>query len=130
MSQHFDTHRPVVMGMDWMVTADHPLAARAGAAVLEKGGNAVDAAVAANLVMTAVRPHMCGIGGDLFALIYMAQKGSFEALNASGRAPALATLDWYREQGHSKIPETGLLTCTVPGAIKGWQAAFGKSTAP
>ncbi len=126
MSAHFDTHRPVVMGMDWMVTADHPLAARAGAEVLEKGGNAVDAAVAANLVMTAVRPHMCGIGGDLFALIYMAEKQSFDALNASGRAPALATLDWYREQGYSKIPEDGLLTCTVPGAIKGWQAALEK----
>ena len=126
MSAHYDTHRPVVMGMDWMVTADHPLAARAGAAVLEKGGNAVDAAIAANLVMTAVRPHMCGIGGDLFALIYMAEKGSFEALNATGRAPALATLDWYLEQGHKKIPETGLLTCTVPGAIKGWQEALEK----
>ena len=72
MNAHFAEKRPMVMGIDWMITADHPLAARAGAAVLESGGNAVDAAVAANLVMTVVRPHMCGIGGDLFALIFMA----------------------------------------------------------
>ena len=62
MTRHFCTHRPLLMGARWMITADHPLAAQAGAAVLEEGGNAVDAAIAANLVMTTVRPHMCGIG--------------------------------------------------------------------
>jgi len=124
MTHHFCTHRPLLMGTRWMITADHPLAAQAGAAVLEEGGNAVDAAVAANLVMTTVRPHMCGIGGDLFALIYIAGEGTFEALNASGRAPARATLDAYRDRGLETIPETGILTCTVPGAIAGWQAAL------
>ena len=88
MSHHFSTHRPVIMSTRWMITADHPLAVQAGAAVLESGGNAVDAAIAANLVMTIVRPHMCGIGGDLFMLVYMAAKRTVEALNASGRAPA------------------------------------------
>jgi hypothetical protein len=91
MSQHFCTHRPLLMGTRWMITADHPLAAQAGAAILEEGGNAVDAAIAANLTVTTVRPHMCGIGGDLFALIHMGGAGTFAALNASGRAPAKAT---------------------------------------
>ena len=126
MKPHFTTHRPLVMGTNWMVTADHPLAAQTGASVLEAGGNAVDAAVAANLVMTCVRPHMCGFGGDLFALIYMAQGSRLEALNASGRAPALASIDSYRQKGLEEIPETGILAGTVPGAIAGWQAALEK----
>ena len=124
MCHHFDTHRPVVMGTKWMITADHPLAAQAGASVLEAGGNAVDAAVAANMVMTTVRPHMCGIGGDLFMLVHMASTGLFEALNASGRAPAGATIEAYRERGYHAIPETGILTSTVPGALLGWQSAL------
>jgi gamma-glutamyltranspeptidase/glutathione hydrolase len=126
MPTQFSAHRPVVMGTQWMITADHPLAARAGAAILEAGGNAVDAAIAANLVMTVVRPHMCGLGGDLFALIYMAAESKFEALNASGRVPSAATLDVLRGKGYTVMPETGLLTVTVPGAIAGWQAALEK----
>ena len=126
MPVQFSAHRPVVMGVQWMITADHPLAARAGAAILEAGGNAIDAAIGANLVMTVVRPHMCGLGGDLFALIYMAAESKFEALNASGRAAAAATLDVLRAKGHTVMPETGLLTATVPGAIAGWQAALEK----
>jgi gamma-glutamyltranspeptidase/glutathione hydrolase len=126
MLNHFATHRPLLMSTDWMITADHPLAAQAGASVLESGGNAVDAAIAANLVMTTVRPHMCGIGGDLFMLIHMAEKGTFDALNASGRAPARATLEAYRARGYQSVPETGIHTCTVPGAIAGWQAALEK----
>jgi gamma-glutamyltranspeptidase/glutathione hydrolase len=114
------------MGTKWMITADHPLAAQAGAAVLEAGGNAVDAAVAANLVMTVVRPHMCGLGGDLFALIYMAKDKRFEALDASGRAPYAGNLEVFREKGHKTLPETGILTATIPGAIAGWQAAADK----
>jgi len=126
MQTQFSSHRPLVMGTDWMITADHPLAAQAGAAVLEAGGNAVDAAVAANLVMTVVRPHMCGLGGDLFALIYMAADKTFEALDASGRAPYAANLEVYREKGYISMPETGILTATVPGAVAGWQAALEK----
>jgi len=124
MSTHFGTHRPVLMSTRWMITADHPLAVQAGASVLEAGGNAVDAAIAANLVMTTVRPHMCGIGGDLFMLIHMAGSGAFEALNASGRSPARASLAAYRELGYTTMPATGIHTCTVPGAIAGWQAAL------
>ncbi len=125
MSQRFDpSQRPAVTGMDWMITADHPLAVQAGADVLSAGGNAVDAAVAANAVLTVVVPHMCGPGGDLFALIHDAKAGETKALNASGRAPAAATIDAYREKGYSAVPETGILTCTVPGALEGWRAAL------
>jgi gamma-glutamyltranspeptidase / glutathione hydrolase len=124
MRHHFATHRPLLMGTDWMITADHPLAAQAGASVLESGGNAVDAAITANLVMTTVRPHMCGIGGDLFMLIHMAGTGAFEALNASGRSPAGANLASYLALGYEAVPEAGIHSCTVPGAIAGWQAAL------
>jgi gamma-glutamyltranspeptidase/glutathione hydrolase len=112
------------MGTRWMITADHPLAAQAGAEVLASGGNAVDAAIAANLVMAVVRPHMCGLGGDLFMLIHMAGAGAPEVLNASGRAPARATPEAYRKRGYRAVPEADILAATVPGAIAGWQAAL------
>jgi gamma-glutamyltranspeptidase/glutathione hydrolase len=124
MSDHFNTHRPLVMGTDWMITADHPLAAQTGASVLEAGGNAVDAAVAASMVLGVVRPHMCGIGGDLFMLVHSGKDGAFEALNASGRSPAGATVDAFEERGYDNLPETGILTATVPGVLAGWQAAL------
>ena len=124
MKNHFATHRPLIMGTSWMITADHPLAVQAGAAVLESGGNAVDAAIAANLVLATVRPHMCGIGGDLFMLIYRASDGRLDALNASGRSPGRATLEAYQDMGYKSVPETGIHTCTVPGALAGWQSAL------
>ncbi len=126
MADHFATHRPLLMGTRWMITADHPLAAQAGAGVLDSGGNAVDAAVAANLVMTTVRPHMCGLGGDLFMLIFNASAGRLEVLNASGRAPARATRAAYGALGYRAVPDTGIHAVTVPGAIAGWQAALEK----
>ena len=126
MSSLFKVHRPMVMGTHWMITADHPLAAQAGAAVLEAGGNAMDAAVAANLLMAVVRPHMCGLGGDLFALIYLAEQDRLEALNASGRAPSPATIDFLRNQGLDAIPGHGLRSATVPGAIDGWEVILSK----
>ncbi|MFQ5843080.1 MAG: gamma-glutamyltransferase, partial [Thermodesulfobacteriota bacterium] len=66
MNATFSSHRPVVMGTNWMITSGHPLASQAGASILDKGGNALDAAIAANAVLGVVRPHMCGIGGDAF----------------------------------------------------------------
>ena len=124
MNKHFTSYRPMLMGTEWMITADHPLAVQAGAGVLQEGGNAVDAAIAANLVLTVVRPHMCGPGGDLFALLYLAGENRFTALNASGRAPARADLDFFARQGLNRIPSSGLLTATVPGAVHGWQEAL------
>jgi gamma-glutamyltranspeptidase len=131
MQSGFERHRPLVMGTSWMITADHPLAAQAGAMVLEAGGNAVDAAIAANLVLCVARPHMCGLGGDLFALIYQAQSGELHALNGSGRAPQKASLEAYADLGLESIPETGPFTNTVPGAVHAWEDAlkhFGSMT--
>ncbi|RPI74826.1 MAG: gamma-glutamyltransferase [Desulfobacteraceae bacterium] len=114
------TRRMLLTGNNWMITTDHPLATQAGAEVLAGGGHAVDAAIAANLVLTVVRPHMCSLGGDLFALIYSAQTERLEALNASGCSPLAANIEKYRAKGLSEIPETGILTATVPGVVRGW----------
>jgi gamma-glutamyltranspeptidase len=126
MSSSFPSHRPVVMGTHWMITSGHPLASQAGAAVLEKGGNAVDAAVAANAVLAVVRPHMCGIGGDAFILFYRAKDRGIKVLNASGRSPYSATADFFLKKGLEKIPPRGILTSTVPGVVDGWTTALEK----
>lgn len=120
--EHFTTHRPNIMGTNWMVTADHPLAVRAGAAALECGGSAIDAAIAANLVMTVVRPHMCGMGGDLIAMVYDAKQGKAHTLNSSGRAPITASLQELTSRGLRTLPGRGPLAVTVSGAVLGWQA--------
>src|SRR5512143_2248752 len=114
MTSSFSAHRPVVMGTHWMITSGHPLASQAGAAILEGGGNAIDAAIAANAVLNVVRPHMCGIGGDAFILFYWAKEREIRALNASGRAPDRATRNSFVERGMSKMPANGILTATVP----------------
>lgn len=122
MQEYFRSYRPILMGSKWMVTADHPLAVQAAASLLDKGGDAVDAAVLANLVMAVVNPHMCGLGGDLFALVYRADSQQLKALDAAGFASRKASLDSYAEMGIEQIPATGIHTCTVPGALAGWQA--------
>jgi len=124
MKTGFTSHRPVVMGTNWMITSGHPLASHAGAAVLEKGGNAIDAAIAANAVLCVVRPHMCGIGGDAFLILYLAKKRKVKVLNASGRSPYGATRDFFVKKGLKKIPDKGILTSTVPGAVDGWATAL------
>src|SRR5919199_506887 len=116
------TFRPTVYGYDGMVAAPHYLAALAGADALRDGGSAVDAAPAANLVMSVVWPHMCGTGGDLFAQVWSARDRRLFGLNASGRAGAGMTIDAYRERGEAgpKMPARGPLSVTVPGAVDGW----------
>jgi gamma-glutamyltranspeptidase/glutathione hydrolase len=96
------------------IATPHYLASSAGLAVLTSGGNAVDAAVAANLVLSVVYPHMCGLGGDLFAMVWA--EGELSGLNSSGRLPAAARLDG------DKVPRTGIGSATVPGAVAGWRA--------
>ncbi len=122
MSEHFRKFRPLLLGSRWMVTADHPLAVQAAASLLDTGADAVDAAVMANLVMSVVNPHMCGFGGDLFALVYRADDKRIRALDAAGFAPRSASLEAYCERGIQEMPATGIYTCTVPGALAGWQA--------
>ena len=88
--------------------------------ILKKGGNAIDAAIAANAVLGVVEPTGCGIGGDLFAIIWSAEKGKLYGLNASGRSPRSLKLEYFRENGYEFIPSYGPLPVSVPGCVDGW----------
>jgi gamma-glutamyltranspeptidase / glutathione hydrolase len=105
-----------------IVAASQPLAARAGVQILERGGNAVDAAIAANAVMGLVEPQSNGIGGDVFAIIYEAKTGAIHGLNSCGWAPAGLSAELLKRQGHTEMPQGGIHTVTVPGAVAGWEA--------
>ena len=105
-----------------IVAASQPLAARAGVQVLERGGNAIDAAVATNAVMGLVEPQSNGIGGDLFAIVYEARTGTLHGLNASGWAPSGLTPALLKSKGVARMPESGIHAVTVPGAVAGWEA--------
>ncbi|MBI3406571.1 MAG: gamma-glutamyltransferase, partial [Acidobacteria bacterium] len=103
-----------------IVAAESPLAAQAGAQILAHGGNAIDAAVAANAVMGLVAPMSNGIGGDLFAIVYDAKSGKLYGLNASGWAPKALNAELLRSKGITKMPQRGIHSVTVPGAVDGW----------
>jgi gamma-glutamyltranspeptidase / glutathione hydrolase len=107
---------------DGVVAAPHYLASLAGIGVLRDGGSAVDAALAANLVMAVVWPHMCGPGGDLFAQVWSGPDAKLFGLNASGRAGSGMSADAYRARGLNAMPQQGVLAITVPGAVDGWFA--------
>ncbi len=109
-----------------IVAASQPLAARAGVQILERGGNAVDAAIATNAVMGLVEPQSNGIGGDLFAIVYQARTGALHGLNACGWAPAGLTPARLKAQGHTSMPQAGIHTVTVPGAVAGWDGLRAK----
>ena len=112
--------RPLVMGRNGAVSSGHSLASLAGVKVMQEGGNAVDAALAAAFVMTVVKPETCGPGGDLFALVYSRKDGKVAALNASGPAPAKATIEYFRARRLPSIPVSGPLSVAIPGAVDGW----------
>ena len=113
--------RSMVLTREGIVAAESPLAAQAGATILARGGNAVDAAVATNAVMGVVEPMMNGIGGDLFAIVYEAKTGKLYGLNASGWAPAKLSIEFLKAKGISgKMPADGIQSVTVPGAVDGW----------
>ena len=103
-----------------MAATSQPLATAAAIRVLQEGGNAIDAAIAANAVLGVVEPMSCGIGGDLFAIVWDAKSKKLYGLNASGRAPGSATIDLYRSKGLAQIPESGPLSWSVPGCVDGW----------
>ena len=117
---NFESNRPVVMGRNGMVAAGHPLAAQAGMAVLQRGGNAVDAAIATAAALNVVEPNMSGIGGDGFIMIYNRQADTIEVCNGTGAAPYATDVDWYRRNG---IPTKGILSVSVPGLVDAWMAA-------
>src|SRR5580704_13764604 len=121
--------RSMVISRNGIVAAESPLASQAGVQMLERGGNAVDAAVAANAMMGLVAPMSNGIGGDLFAIVYDAKTGKLYGLNASGWAPAGLTIEFLRNQGFQDMPSQGIQSVTVPGAVDGWHKLlerFGK----
>lgn len=113
--------RSMVISRDGIVAAESPLAAQAGVRILENGGNAVDAAIAANAAMGVVEPMMNGVGGDLFAIVYDAKSNRLYGLNASGWAPKDLTIEVLRSKGLREMPEQGIYPVTVPGMVDGWQ---------
>jgi len=112
--------RPELKGTFGMVASTHWLASASGMAVLERGGNAFDAAVAAGFVLQVVEPHLNGPGGDMPALVYEASRHQVSVLSGQGPAPRLATVERFRSLGLDQIPGTGLLAPCVPGAVGAW----------
>ncbi len=103
-----------------MVATSQPLATQAGLEILRQGGNAVDAAIAANAVLTLVEPTGCGLGGDLFAIVWDPATARLHGLNGSGRSPRSLTLAELRGRGLERMPAYGPLPVTVPGCVDGW----------
>jgi gamma-glutamyltranspeptidase/glutathione hydrolase len=129
MAQDRNQGRSMVISETGIVASESPLASQAGAAILARGGNAVDAAIAAHAVMTVVAPMWNGIGGDLFAIVYDAKSGKYYGLNASGWAPAAQSIERLHKMGLREMPVHGIEPVTVPGAVDGWQKLldrFGK----
>lgn len=121
--------RSMVVTKLGIVAAPQFLASQAGSQILASGGNAIDAAIAANAVMGVVQPYVNGIGGDLFALIYDAKSGKFYGLNSSGWAPKALTVEYAQEHHIQQLGEMSVHTITIPGAVAGWaamQSRFGK----
>lgn len=116
----FPVGRSVVMAPHGMVAAAHPLAVQIGVDVLKKGGNAVDAAIAVNAALGLMEPMSCGIGGDLYAIVWDAKTKKLYGLNASGRSPYKATRAYFAEKGLGEIPVRGPLSWSIPGCVDGW----------
>ncbi|MBK7874714.1 MAG: gamma-glutamyltransferase [Planctomycetes bacterium] len=126
---HAFATRSEVIARHGMSATSHPLATQAALDVLKLGGSAVDAAIAANAVLALVEPTGCGLGGDLFAIVWDPKTKRVHGLNASGRSPAALTLEHFRAKNLTRIPATGPLPVTVPGCVDGWfelHARFGK----
>jgi gamma-glutamyltranspeptidase / glutathione hydrolase len=111
----------VVLGRNGIVASSHPWASQVGLDVLRRGGNAVDAAIAVNAMLGLVEPMSCGIGGDLFAIVWDSKTQKIYGLNASGRSPASISRDEFRKRKLEKIPLDGLLSWSVPGCVSGWE---------
>jgi gamma-glutamyltranspeptidase / glutathione hydrolase len=111
----------MVISRGGIVATESPLASQAGVRILERGGNAVDAAIAANAMMGVVEPMMNGIGGDLFVIVYDAKANKLYGLNASGWAPKGLTIEYLHKQGLRDMPQKGVNSITVPGVVDGWQ---------
>ena len=113
-------YRAETLATHGLVAAPHALAAQAGLDLLKAGGNAVDAAIAANATLQVVYPLLTGLGGDLFAIVWDAPSRTLTGLNASGRAPHAATIERYHALGYETMPRFGIHSVTVPGCVSGW----------
>lgn len=112
--------RSEVIAPHGMAATSHPLATQVAVDILQAGGNAIDAAIAANAALGLMEPTGCGVGGDLFAIVWDAENDTLLGLNASGRSPKSLTLDYFKENGYEKIPAYGPLPVSVPGCVDGW----------
>src|SRR3972149_6707028 len=112
--------RSPVLAMNGMIATSQPLASAAALRVLQDGGNAVDAAIAAAAVLNVVEPMSTGIGGDIFALVFMQTDGKPVALNGSGWAGSKASVDFFTRRNLSEVPASGMHSVSVPGAVAGW----------
>ena len=112
--------RSEVIASNGMVATSHPLATQVGIDILKKGGNAIDAAIAANAAIGLMEPTGNGIGGDLFAIIWIEKEKKLYGLNASGRSPSSLDLDFFKTNNYSSIPAYGPLPVSVPGCVDGW----------
>ncbi len=119
-------HRSEAMAVNGMVCTSHPLAAQIGLDVLKSGGNAIDAAVATSAAMGLMEPTSCGMGGDLFAIVWDARTQKLYGLNASGPAPRRATRKVFEDQNLDAIPLQGPLSWSVPGCVEGWHQLLRK----
>lgn len=127
---HSFASRSEVMAPNAMAATSQPLATQVALQIMRDGGNAIDAAIAANAMLGLVEPTGCGIGGDLFAIVWDAKTQQLYGLNASGRSPQSLTLEHFQQQGMKKIPSHGALPVTVPGTVDGWfmlHQRFGKA---
>ncbi|HZR31204.1 MAG TPA: gamma-glutamyltransferase [Terriglobales bacterium] len=115
--------RSMVITDRGITATSHFLASQAGAQILARGGSAIDAAIAANAVLGVTEPMMNGIGGDLFLIYWESKSGKLYGLNSSGWAPRGLTIDFLKKQGITSVPEEGIHSVTVPGAVDGWSAA-------
>ncbi len=121
--------RSVVIAKHGMAATSHPLATQVALDILKKGGNAIDAAIAANAAIGLMEPTGNGIGGDLFAIVWINKDKKLYGLNASGRSPYALTLEEFKKRGLKKIPTFGPLSVSVPGCVDGWfelHKRFGK----
>ena len=118
--------RSVVWARNGMIATSQPLAAQAGLRILQQGGNAVDAAIAAAAVLAVVEPESTGLGGDVFALVWHAKSGKLAGLNGSGFSPKAATRDFFLSRNLSQIPMYGPFSVSVPGTVDGWATLLDK----
>ena len=112
--------RSEVISQNGMVATSHPLASQIGIDILQNGGNAIDAAIAANAALGLMEPTGNGIGGDLFAIVWIEKEKKLYGLNASGRSPENLTLEYFKENNFKSIPAYGPLPVSVPGCVDGW----------